>query len=362
MLGSTAVTAGIALAAAAVGLWRRPPLSAPRPPLLPLAAGCGAGLLAATPGLLRRVDELQPSHGDMIWHAAWIHQLADGMAAPGGVYAGEPNSYPWLYHALAAWVATALPGGTGNAIAVLELFGLVCAGTGMWLLACELRLRPAAAGWSVVLFLAGASFGWLGDASPDVHAPIPSLQLGPFHGDPVPALTPALAYLPPMIPRDLGLALAPIALWLAVAAARSGGSWWRAGGAGGLVFLASPLAGLFCAVWFAGGGEQRMPRDARDLVGDAGRRQHEVDAAGGDRAARHAGVLGRIVLREGDATGSLDLLHALRAVGGAARQDHADGLVPLLLRERAQEPVDGPVLSRRLGSRQIGRASCRERV
>jgi len=54
-----------------------------------------------------------------------------------------------------------------------------------------------------------------------------------------------------MIPRDLGLALAPVALWLAVAAVNGRVAWWRAGVAGGLVFLASPLAGLFCALWFA---------------------------------------------------------------------------------------------------------------
>ena len=61
---------------------------------------------------------------------AWVHQLSAGFSSPGGVYAGEPNSYPWLFHSLVALIAAALPGGTVDAFQVLELFGLVCAGVG----------------------------------------------------------------------------------------------------------------------------------------------------------------------------------------------------------------------------------------
>jgi hypothetical protein len=184
----------------------------------------------------------------MVWHMAWVHQLSAGFSSPGGVYAGEPNSYPWLFHSLVAWIAAALPGGTVDAFQVLELFGLVCAGVGMWLLARELGACKPEATWSVGLFLTAAAFGWANRA--DFQFEMPALELGPFHGDPVPALTPALAYLPPMIPRDLGLALAPIVLWLAMCAARGPERmWWRAGFAGGLVFLAAPPAGIFCALW-----------------------------------------------------------------------------------------------------------------
>jgi hypothetical protein len=37
-------------------------------------------------------------------------------------------------------------------------------------------------------------------------------------------LTPATTFLPPMIPRDLGLALVPIVLWLVVRRPRAGRS------------------------------------------------------------------------------------------------------------------------------------------
>jgi hypothetical protein len=248
ILGSTAITGGVALVAAAAALARRPPLRSARPVVAPLIVGCAAGLLLAGPGLLRPLDALRPSRNDMVWHTAWVHQLSAGFSSPGGVYAGEPNSYPWLFHSLVAWIAAALPGGTVDAFQVLELFGLVCAGVGMWLLARELGACNPEATWSVGLFLTAAAFGWASRA--DFQFEMPALELGPFHGDPVPALTPALAYLPPMIPRDLGLALAPIVLWLAMCAARGPERmWWRAGFAGGLVFLAAPPAGIFCALW-----------------------------------------------------------------------------------------------------------------
>jgi hypothetical protein len=248
VLGSTAITAGVALVAAGAALARRPPLSSPRPVLAPLLVGGAAGVLLAAPGLLRPLDALRPSRNDMVWHMGWVHQLSAGFSSPGGVYAGEPNSYPWLFHSLVAWIAAALPGGAGDAFQVLELFGLVCAGVGMWLLARELGACDPEATWSVGLFLTAAAFGLANRA--DFQFEMPALELGPFHGDPVPALTPALAYLPPMIPRDLGLALAPIALWLAMCATRGPDrTWWRAGFAGGLVFLAAPPAGIFCALW-----------------------------------------------------------------------------------------------------------------
>jgi hypothetical protein len=55
-----------------------------------------------------------------------------------------------------------------------------------------------------------------------------------------------------MIPRDLGLALVPIVLWLALRAISGRAAlWWAVGAAGGLVFLIAPPAGLLCAAWVA---------------------------------------------------------------------------------------------------------------
>jgi hypothetical protein len=59
--------------------------------------------------------------------------------------------------------------------------------------------------------------------------------------------------LPPLVPRDLGVCLAPLVLWTFVRAldARSRAGLIAAGAAGGLAFLCAPLAGLFLAAWAA---------------------------------------------------------------------------------------------------------------
>ena len=51
-------------------------------------------------------------------------------------------------------------------------------------------------------------------------------------------------------------------------------------------------------------------------------------AAGGDRAGRHAVVLGRAVLGEGDAALAFDRPQAEGAVRGGARKNDADGIAP----------------------------------
>jgi hypothetical protein len=251
LLGSTLATAGLALAAAAACLALRPPLRAPRPAVAPLVTGCVAGLVLSAPQLALSLGALQPSRGDLLWHLGWIHQLEEGAATPGGVYAGEPNGYPWLFHALVAWIAGALPGGAESAVWAMQGFGLACAGTGIWLLAMEICDRLRAATWSVGLFLGATSLGWAADAH-GYRFHMSTIDAGPFHGSPVPALTPATAFLPPMIPRDLGLALVPIVLWLALRAISGRAAlWWAVGAAGGLVFLIAPPAGLLCAAWVA---------------------------------------------------------------------------------------------------------------
>ena len=77
----------------------------------------------------------------------------------------------------------------------------------------------------------------------------------------------------------------------------------------------------------------RVATDADDLVGDLARGQDEIHAAGGDGAVRHTVVLGRRVLGERDAALGLDRFQPHRAVRGGAGQDHADGLMPLFLRQ-----------------------------
>ena len=255
LLGSTAVTAGIALLVAVAAVARaRATLRIGRPVLAPIVVAVGAGILLTAPAFHLSPLESRASHGDMIWHLGWTDQLRAGAAAPGGLYAGEPNGYPWLYHAVVAWIAAALPGTVTDSVEVVQALGIATAGVGVWLLARATGARRSASTWAVGVFLTAGAFGWLPDLRADFAFRMPALELGPFHGDPVPAMTPAMALLAPMVPRDLGLALSPVLLWAAVTAARGerGRAWWGVGFLGGMVFLIAPPAGVFCAFWTAG--------------------------------------------------------------------------------------------------------------
>ncbi len=96
-----------------------------------------------------------------------------------------------------------------------------------------------------------------------------------------------------------------------------------------------------------GGGRRRdegMVGQAGQLAGDLIGREDEIDVACGNGAFRHAGVLGGgDLLGEGDAAFGLDGLEAQDPVGGGARQDHSDGPAALVLGQRAQEVVNGPL-------------------
>jgi hypothetical protein len=253
-LGSPAVVAvvavGIAVAGAAV---RRPPLLPRRPAVLPLAVGVAAAVFVAVPMARLGPSALWPGRGDMLWHSGWTKQLLHGASTPGGIYGASPNDYPWLYHALAALVAAPLPGGVETAIIVIQALGLAAGGCGMWLLARRLELSPRAASWSVLLVLAGGGFGWIWQHHPAAVFKLTGHGLGPYHGDleVANAMSPGMGNVPPLLPRDLGLMLAPGVLWLSLRAAAPRRRWAVAGAAAGLVFLMAPLSGAFCGMWMA---------------------------------------------------------------------------------------------------------------
>ncbi len=245
-----------AIAAVLVGalvVWRRPSLRPGRVSAWPLAVAAATTAVVTYPGFMAATPRLWPSHEDMLWHQGWIRQLAAGIPAPGGVYAGEPNSYPWLYHSIGAWLLGALPGDLNAAILALDVGGVAAGWLAMWLLARELGAPRAAACWAAALFTAAAGFGWIWQHSPAAALHPNGVNLGPYHGDLVLSnvLVPSLGNVPPLIPRELGTCLAPLALWLMLRGLAKGRpeALWAAGAAIGFTFLISPLAGGFCVAW-----------------------------------------------------------------------------------------------------------------
>jgi hypothetical protein len=233
--------------------WRRPSLRPGRISAWPIALAAAATAVVTYPGFLAATPRLWPSHEDMLWHQGWIRQLAAGVPAPGGVYAGEPNSYPWLYHSIGAWLLGTLPGDLNAALLALDVGAVAAGWLAMWLLARELGAARAAAAWAAVLFTAAAGFGWVWQHSPAASLHQNGANFGPYHGDLVlwNVLVPALGNVPPLLPRELGSCLAPFALWLLLRGlnAPHPEALWAAGAAIGFTFLISPLAGGFCIAW-----------------------------------------------------------------------------------------------------------------
>ena len=266
VVGSPWVLRAILVVVVAFAVVRRSSLRLAGIGVAPAVAITAAGLVVSAAAWLVPGDDYPARYTDILWHEGWIRQLVGGGKAPGGVYADVPNAYPWLEHALAALIMST--GGlamTPTLIAV-EAVMLGALATGTWLLAVELELGPAASAWAAVLAVAGGGIGWVQATGPaavitasradPASSPAGLLRfqrgLGHYGGDLLlsPAPTPALGNVPPAMPRELGIALLPLAAWAAVRAAqRSSPRWWAAaGGAAGLAFLASPVAGIVAVI------------------------------------------------------------------------------------------------------------------
>jgi hypothetical protein len=211
----------------------------------PLAAGAVAAAAVAIP--YWRAPTIYSPIPDMFWHEGWIRQLVAGFDEPGAIYHDVPNAYPWLYHALAAWFIQLLPGGMLSGLVLVEAFGLLLLGTATWLLARELGLDTAEGTWAVFLAIGAGGVGWIWIQHATAVFRITPRHLAQHHGDFVVAnaLTPALGNIPPLLPRELGLALVPATLWLGLRALheRSRLTMALAGAATGWAFLTGPLGG-----------------------------------------------------------------------------------------------------------------------
>ena len=267
----------LALAVVAAALAVRRPARPERFRPVTLAAAALVAIAVATPAWRTPTPVLAGS--DIQWHEGWIRQLAGGAATPTGLYQGVPNAYPWLYHSLGAAVMQGFAAGMATTLLVLEALLLLALGLGAWALARELRLSERAASWAVVLALGGGGLGWLWARGPAAvltvgaggprNVPAGFAQFRPgadaYGGDLLlsPGPTPALAAVPPAEPRDLGLALVPLAVWLVLRARRrsSPRTAAAAGAAVGIVFLLSPVAAavtVACALVLWAGGPVRV--------------------------------------------------------------------------------------------------------
>ncbi len=80
---------------------------------------------------------------------------------------------------------------------------------------------------------------------------------------------------------------------------------------------------------------------AGERLGDLRGGQHEIDGARGDRALRHAVIVGFAdVLRDNEAAVRLDRLEPNGAVGAGPRQDHADRTRAPFARQRIQKEIE----------------------
>ena len=239
----TVLRIAVPLALIALIAIRRPDLRLARPRLAAIAAIAVAAVIlwpsVSAPSNLGR-------GADAGWHSGWTHQLMSGATTPGGPYGGIPAAYPWLFHALAAWIAQVVPGSLTGAFLAIQVLALLALGAGTWLLASELGLVAAATGWATVLVLGGAGVGWIWQHSP---AAVLTLRfgLGAYHGDFIlpTAMSTGLGSLAPLLPREAALALLPGMLWLAVRASsqRSMRLALLAGGVAGFAVVLGPVEG-----------------------------------------------------------------------------------------------------------------------
>jgi hypothetical protein len=119
-----------------------------------LAAGAIVLLGVLVWGLpVARVVPLAPPGSDTGWHMGWTSQLLNGETTPSALISGAvPNSYPWMFHGLAAFVADITPGERAyralGPLQIAQIVGALCA-----LFALGLRLgRSWAAGAGAALF------------------------------------------------------------------------------------------------------------------------------------------------------------------------------------------------------------------
>lgn len=157
--------------------------------------------------------------GDPPWHLGWTQQLLHGEPVPTGP-APEfgRNGYPWGLHAVMASAVRLVPGSTP--MVALEMLHVALVAGIPLAAACIARRIRDDAGWAAAaaVSLIGG-FGWMTVDEPDFVA----TPMNARYGADLVVASPNSVYelLPPALPRELGVVMLGISLWLLMAAVRS---------------------------------------------------------------------------------------------------------------------------------------------
>ncbi|HEX8099900.1 MAG TPA: hypothetical protein VF660_06830, partial [Actinomycetota bacterium] len=148
--------AAVLLLARAVFVRREPGARFALGEALPVLAMIGLALVVWGYPILRLVPPA--GGGDLKWHMGWASQLMTGETTPSTIVTGAvPNYYPWMFHALVAWLAAFTPRGHAyNVLPALQMLQLSAIVLGLFALGKTLgKTRLAGAATALFGALAG---------------------------------------------------------------------------------------------------------------------------------------------------------------------------------------------------------------
>lgn len=177
----------------------------------------------------RSVFELLPAaKGDTIFHMGWAASLLNGEKLPTNALTGEiPNAYPWLFHAIVAWLSALTPGGRSfHALGPMQLLQVTGGVTTLFALGYTLWDRWVGGISTALLGALTGGFGFLVDKPRLVYEVRPpgSIAIARTYGDLMAVRSYNLSFhnLAPVFPRDVSYALFPALLLLFVVGLRTG--------------------------------------------------------------------------------------------------------------------------------------------
>ena len=139
------------------------------------------------------------SGGDIRWHLGWASQILNGETTPNSILTGSvPNYYPWMFHAVVAFLAAFTPGGQGyHVLAPIHLLQVSAVVLALFALGKEVG-KTNLAGAGVALFGAVAAGPLLQSTSVLTH-PADLGARGTYNA--------SLYNIAPPLPRDMAYAL-----------------------------------------------------------------------------------------------------------------------------------------------------------